>query len=121
MLYFCRGSLPWQGLKGATKKEKYDRIMEKKMTTPTEILCRGFPKEFALYLNYTRTLRFDDRPDYTYLRKIFRDVFIREGFQYDYIFDWTVQKAPKNAATITQAARQQPTKTVDPNQKRTRP
>ncbi|KMU73290.1 casein kinase 1 [Coccidioides immitis RMSCC 3703] len=75
MLYFCRGSLPWQGLKAATKKQKYDRIMEKKMTTPTEVLCRGFPNEFAVYLNYTRSLRFDDKPDYSYLRKIFRDLF----------------------------------------------
>jgi casein kinase I homolog HRR25 len=92
MLYFCRGSLPWQGLKAATKKQKYDRIMEKKMTTPTEVLCRGFPNEFAIYLNYTRSLRFDDKPDYSYLRKIFRDLFVREGFQYDYVFDWTVFK-----------------------------
>ena len=103
MLYFCRGSLPWQGLKAATKKQKYDRIMEKKMTTPTEVLCRGFPNEFAIYLNYTRSLRFDDKPDYSYLRKIFRDLFVREGFQYDYVFDWSVQIAPpedaaKNAA-----------------------
>ena len=100
MLYFCRGSLPWQGLKAATKKQKYDRIMEKKMTTPTEVLCRGFPNEFAIYLNYTRSLRFDDKPDYSYLRKIFRDLFVREGFQYDYVFDWTVYKYQKNAQAI---------------------
>lgn len=104
MLYFCRGSLPWQGLKAATKKQKYDRIMEKKMTTPTEVLCRGFPNEFAIYLNYTRSLRFDDKPDYSYLRKIFRDLFVREGFQYDYVFDWTVYKYQKNAQAIAQAA-----------------
>ncbi|KAH8149111.1 uncharacterized protein LAJ45_06650 [Morchella importuna] len=105
MLYFCRGSLPWQGLKAATKKQKYDRIMEKKMTTPTEVLCRGFPNEFAIYLNYTRSLRFDDKPDYSYLRKIFRDLFVREGFQYDYVFDWTVYKyQQKNAQAIAQAA-----------------
>ncbi|KAI5357603.1 putative serine/threonine-protein kinase, active [Septoria linicola] len=103
MLYFCRGSLPWQGLKAATKKQKYDRIMEKKMTTPTEVLCRGFPNEFAIYLNYTRSLRFDDKPDYSYLRKIFRDLFVREGFQYDYVFDWTVYKYQKNAQAIAQA------------------
>lgn len=108
MLYFCRGSLPWQGLKAATKKQKYDRIMEKKMTTPTEVLCRGFPNEFAIYLNYTRSLRFDDKPDYSYLRKIFRDLFVREGFQYDYVFDWTVYKYQKNAQAIAQAAGQQP-------------
>lgn len=90
LMYFLRGSLPWQGLKAATKKQKYDRIMEKKMTTPTEFLCRGFPNEFAIYLNYTRSLRFDDKPDYSYLRKLFRDLFVREGFQYDYVFDWSL-------------------------------
>ncbi|KAF2208479.1 hypothetical protein CERZMDRAFT_48987 [Cercospora zeae-maydis SCOH1-5] len=105
-LYFCRGSLPWQGLKATTKKQKYDRIMEKKMTTPTEVLCRGFPNEFAIYLNYARSLRFDDKPDYSYLRKIFRDLFVREGFQYDYVFDWTVYKYQKNANAIAQAQRQ---------------
>jgi casein kinase I homolog HRR25 len=103
MLYFCRGSLPWQGLKAATKKQKYDRIMEKKMTTPTEVLCRGFPNEFAIYLNYTRSLRFDDKPDYSYLRKIFRDLFVREGFQYDYVFDWTVYKYQKTAGAVNAA------------------
>ncbi|KAJ3122879.1 serine/threonine protein kinase [Nowakowskiella sp. JEL0407] len=92
LMYFCRGSLPWQGLKAATKKQKYDRIMEKKMTTPTDVLCRGFPNEFTIYLNYTRSLRFDDKPDYSYLRKLFRDLFIREGYHYDYVFDWTVVK-----------------------------
>lgn len=106
MLYFCRGSLPWQGLKAATKKQKYDRIMEKKMTTPTEVLCRGFPNEFAIYLNYTRSLRFDDKPDYSYLRKIFRDLFVREGFQYDYVFDWTVYKYQKNAAAMASVEKQ---------------
>lgn len=104
MMYFCRGSLPWQGLKAATKKQKYDRIMEKKMTTPTEVLTRGFPNEFAIYLNYTRSLRFDDKPDYSYLRKLFRDLFVREGFHYDYVFDWTIFKY--NQAKQTQAVAQ---------------
>ncbi|CAG8671063.1 12904_t:CDS:2, partial [Acaulospora morrowiae] len=100
MMYFCRGSLPWQGLKAATKKQKYDRIMEKKMTTPTELLCRSFPSEFAIYLNYTRSLRFDDKPDYSYLRKLFRDLFVREGYQYDYVFDWTIFKYEKDANKV---------------------
>ena len=110
MLYFCRGALPWQGLKAATKKQKYERIMEKKMTTATEVLCRKLPDEFArsrklpdefaLYLTYTRSLRFDDKPDYSYLRKIFRELFARESFHYDYVFDWTVCKYQKNAAAL---------------------
>lgn len=92
IMYFNRGSLPWQGLKAATKKQKYERISEKKISTPVEVLCKGFPSEFATYLNYTRSLRFDDKPDYLYLRKVFRDLFIREGYTYDYVFDWTILK-----------------------------
>ena len=95
MLYFLRGSLPWQGLKAANKKQKYDRIMEKKMTTTVEFLTRGLPNEFAIYMNYIKSVRFEDKPDYAYLRKIFRDLFIREGYQYDYIFDWTIFKYVK--------------------------
>ena len=49
------------------------------MATPTEILCKGFPSEFAVYFQYVRSLRFDDKPDYSYLRKMFRDLFVREG------------------------------------------
>ncbi|KAL6454112.1 hhp1 Casein kinase I hhp1 [Candida maltosa Xu316] len=92
LIYFCRGSLPWQGLKAATKRQKYDRIMEKKMTTPNNILCKGLPAEFLEYMNYIKTLRFDDKPDYPYLRKLFRDLFKKENYRYDYVFDWTLYK-----------------------------
>jgi len=68
-----------QGLKAATKKQKYEKISEKKMATPIEFLCKGFPLEFSTYFQYCRSLRFDDKPDYSYLRKIFRDLFVRQG------------------------------------------
>lgn len=45
-LYFLRGSLPWQGLKAATNRQKYERIGEKKQTTPISELCEGFPGKF---------------------------------------------------------------------------
>lgn len=91
MMYFNRGSLPWQGLRARAKKEKYDKISDKKMSTPIEILCKGFPQEFASYLNYCRSLRFDDKPDYAYLRRLFRDLFYKEGYQADFAYDWTLK------------------------------
>ncbi|WJX28366.1 Casein kinase 1-like protein 1 [Trifolium repens] len=92
LMYFLRGSLPWQGLQARTKREKYEKIRDKKVSTSIEALCRGYPTEFASYFHYCRSLRFDDRPDYAYLKRIFRDLFIREGFQSDYVFDWTILK-----------------------------
>ncbi|CAN1218202.1 Casein kinase 1-like protein 1 [Linum perenne] len=85
-------SLPWQGLRAGNKKQKYDKISEKKVSTSIEALCRGYPTEFASYFHYCRSLRFDDKPDYAYLKRLFRDLFIREGFQFDYVFDWTILK-----------------------------
>mmetsp|Transcript_6038 Transcript_6038/g.5382 ORF Transcript_6038/g.5382 Transcript_6038/m.5382 type:complete len:168 (+) Transcript_6038:751-1254(+) len=64
--------------------------MEKKMTTPIEVLCKTLPIEFSTYLNYCRTLRFEDKPDYGYLRKMFKELFIREGYELDYMYDWTL-------------------------------
>ncbi|KAG6393077.1 hypothetical protein SASPL_147307 [Salvia splendens] len=95
LMYFLRGSLPWQGLKAGTKKQKYDRISEKKMLTPVEVLCKSYSSEFISYFHYCRSLRFEDKPDYSYLKRLFRDLFIREGYQFDYVFDWTILKYPQ--------------------------
>ncbi|XP_072935872.1 casein kinase I-like isoform X2 [Epargyreus clarus] len=95
LMYFNRGSLPWQGLKAITKKQKYERISEKKMSTPVEVLCKGFPAEFAMYLNYCRGLTFDEGPDYMYLRQLFRILFRTMNYQYDYTFDWTILRQRK--------------------------
>jgi serine/threonine protein kinase len=106
LMYFNRGELPWQGLKARTKMEKYNRICEKKTSTGIKSLCEGFPTEFATYLNYTRSLGFEDKPDYQYLRKLFRDLFVRQGYTMDYNFDWTNSmnasdptSAPSSSAT----------------------
>ncbi|XP_072981651.1 casein kinase 1-like protein 2 isoform X1 [Typha angustifolia] len=99
LMYFLRGSLPWQGLKAGTKKQKYEKISERKVATSIEALCRGYPTEFASYFHYCRSLRFDDKPDYSYLKRLFRDLFIREGFQFDYVFDWTILKYQQSQIT----------------------
>lgn len=51
-----------------------------------------FSAEFPTYLNYCRSLRFEERPDYSYLRQLFRTLFHRQGFTYDYVFDWNMLK-----------------------------
>jgi len=56
LLYFLKGQLPWQGLAGKNKEEKYDRIKEKKISTTIESLTKGVPEEFSKYLNYVRNL-----------------------------------------------------------------
>lgn len=54
-----------------------------------ESKLRNFAEEFATYLRYVRRLDFFERPDYNYLRKLFRDLFDRMGYIDDNEFDWT--------------------------------
>ncbi|EGR26929.1 hypothetical protein IMG5_204310 [Ichthyophthirius multifiliis] len=89
-MYFLKGVLPWQNQKTNNKKDKYEKIMEKKLQTPVEVLCKGFPQEFGTYLSYTKNLRFDEKPDYEYLRKLFKDLFKNLGYELDYIYDWNM-------------------------------
>ncbi|KAL1188867.1 Casein kinase 1-like protein 9 [Cardamine amara subsp. amara] len=114
LMYFLKGSLPWQGLKAGTKKQKYDRISEKKVATPIEVLCKNQPSEFVSYFRYCRSLRFEDKPDYSYLKRLFRDLFIREGYQFDYVFDWTVLKYPQIGSSSGTSSRPQNHTTTKP-------
>ncbi|XP_058213642.1 casein kinase 1-like protein 1 [Rhododendron vialii] len=79
LMYFLRGSIPWQGVKVGTKEQKHEKIHARKVET-IEVLCQGYPTEFASYFNYCHNLRFDDTPDYAYLKRLFRDLLIRKGF-----------------------------------------
>ena len=88
LIYFLKGGLPWQGIKANNKNEKYEKIQEKKQSLPIEVQSRGLPIEFSTYLNYCRTLRFEERPDYKFLRRLFRELFDRVGFVWDYNYDW---------------------------------
>ncbi|KAL7753747.1 Palmitoylated plasma membrane-bound casein kinase [Sorochytrium milnesiophthora] len=86
--YFLRGSLPWQGLKAATNKQKYERIGEKKQTTAVNDLGRDCPEEFSTYLNYVRRLGFEENPDYDYIKGLFNKCLQRHGYTDDGVMDW---------------------------------
>ena len=90
MVYFLKGSLPWQGLPAKDQKEKYEKIKCKKQSISIEMLCDGLPSEFALYLKYCRSLRFDEQPNYTHLRRLFNILLKEEKYVIDFNFDWGI-------------------------------
>ncbi|GAB0205536.1 casein kinase I [Grus japonensis] len=99
-MYFLRGSLPWQGLKADTLKERYQKIGDTKRATPIEVLCENFPEEMATYLRYVRRLDFFEKPDYDYLRKLFTDLLDRKGYIFDYEYDWIGKQLPTPVGSI---------------------
>ncbi len=73
-------------------KEKYEKIKEKKRDTPIEDLCSKLPKEFAKYLNYCRSLDFEDKPCINDLKKLFKKLLTKKGLELNNKFDWASGK-----------------------------
>lgn len=74
LIYFCLGQLPWQNMDAKNKKEKYEKILEKKLTTSPEELCAGLPYQFVALLKYIRNVFFDQKPNYSYIRQQLEEV-----------------------------------------------
>ncbi len=55
-----------------------------------EILFKNEIEEFAQYMTHCRQLKFEEAPDYDRYKKLFRDLFLRCGFEHEFIFDWTI-------------------------------
>ncbi|ODN74125.1 hypothetical protein L202_07580 [Cryptococcus amylolentus CBS 6039] len=85
-VFFVKGILPWHSDREG--RSPYPESRKKKSETTVEYLCQDLPEEFATYMTYCRSLQFDDEPDYGYCRGLFRQVFEREGFEDDGVYDW---------------------------------
>ncbi len=97
-IYFMKGSLPWQGLKAKNMKEKYEKIKEKKISTSLDDLCKGLPEEIKVFLTYARELKFDQRPDYTYLKNLIRQITSNNKLAFsNNKFDWIVKQQSEKA------------------------
>lgn len=88
MLLYFRGGLPWP----------------KVATASIEDLCRDLPDAFSDYFQHLNSLGSEIKPDYSYLRRIFQDLYNSNMFQQDFVFDWTLLKyqlkSSGTAATI---------------------
>jgi len=86
LVYFLNG-LPWQNLQ-VDRKDRRKVIGDIKAKLPLKKLTEGLPVEFEKYMNYTRSLRFTDEPNYAYLKSLFSGCLKKLNFANDQIYDW---------------------------------
>lgn len=90
LIYFARGSLPWQErqtrvtLLGKTAGQ----VVHLKQNTRPDRLCRGLPRALTLLLNHATGLGFEERPDYDYCRTALRQSLPDKEHDGGPQFDW---------------------------------
>ena len=93
MIYLIKGHLPWQGMVNSNPEKKYDKIKDLKIKIKLEELCQGLPKETVKFIQYARDMRYDDKPNYSYLRGLLRKIAFKNGLKMDYNkFDWVANQ-----------------------------
>ena len=71
--------LPWEHLNIKDKSGKninHAKILELKKLLKPEEICKGLPEELTEYIRYCYNLNFEQKPDYEYLRGLFKNLLI---------------------------------------------
>ncbi|KAG0351159.1 serine/threonine protein kinase, partial [Gamsiella multidivaricata] len=72
LLELMIGTLPWSGISARNSRQGWAKMREIKEDIDLDELCEGLPRGFMTYIGYTRSLRFDEEPDYEYLQNLLR-------------------------------------------------
>ena len=91
LVYLALGRLPWMRVGKEKGKGHIAKVLEKKLITPPEILCKKLPKQFAFLFQYLRKLKFEERPDYNMLKCLFAEMFMTKfnlSKNEVFTFDW---------------------------------
>ena len=91
LVYLALGRLPWQRAGKEKGKGHTAKILEKKLITPPEILCKNLPKQFAFIFQYISKLKFEERPDYNMMKCLFADLLLSKmnlKKTTTFCFDW---------------------------------
>lgn len=96
LLHLLHSRLPWQGFRYKDESVAMKHVQDMKVGQPfTDLLSRS-PACFTSYFDHCRSLGFDEKPNYTFLRDVLRREMRVRGWEYDWKYDWVCpDEAPR--------------------------
>lgn len=98
LLYLLHSRLPWQGFVYSDISSALKRIGDMKRGEPLADLLSRSPSCFTPFFDHIRSLAFEEKPDYTYLRNLLRREMRQQGWEYDWKYDWLYPEKTQNGA-----------------------
>ena len=87
LIYLIKGALPWDNINIKNSEEKIKIILEIKKNIKNEELAQGLPHEIKLFMDYVSKLKFEEEPNYNYLKKLIMDVINQKDSDKNYYFN----------------------------------
>lgn len=89
LIYLLKRDIPWNSSFKDLNKEKYFNLIYLKDTNSNGELFKGLPDELIEYIKYSRSLKFEQDPDYTHLRSLFKKILLRSDSENNLLtFSW---------------------------------
>ena len=124
LIYLLKRNIPWNSSFKDLNKEKYYRLIYLKETNGNGELFKDLPDELIEYINYTRSLKFEQDPDYAKLRSLLRKILLRSDIEKNKLtFSWIDPKdkellgIPRNNSRRKQTPQNRILKTLEEKRK----
>jgi hypothetical protein len=89
VLFLLKKVLPWETeSQNGSASNRFEEVLKLKAKNTCEEMFKGCPYEFAVMLKYSKSLRFDEKPDYAWLNNNFKELYKKLNFKEDTEFDW---------------------------------
>ena len=110
LIHLANRELPWGRIKGKSKYDCLLKSLKVKINISSEELCKGLPKSFVTFTDYVKSLKFDETPNYKYLKSLFIDSLKEMGEQNDEAFSWI---DPKDLTSLKRNRKNTPSRLGD--------
>ncbi|KAJ6248138.1 tau-tubulin kinase 1 [Anaeramoeba flamelloides] len=90
IIEMLNGELPWHRIKNQ------EQIYRSKKENTNKKMCKDLPEEFTVFFEYINGLKFEDEPNYKYLRKLLTESYIKLGFDENTKYDWEINQEDKS-------------------------
>lgn len=94
-VFLKQGFLPWQQRKSMNNNRKWQNAFTIKRNIKDEELFSQCPKQFIAMLDYVRSIKFEEKPNYEFLRELIFRVKLECSLNLK-IFDWMIESKGKS-------------------------
>ena len=120
LLFLFKRNLPWESSWKKLNKIKYLNIINSKETFDEGQLFENLPEEMVSFLKYIKNLRFEEDPNYSFMKGCFQKILTKMNLNINKInFSWVnpndIKNVPKNSSSKRMLLRDRILKMLEDN------